>query len=330
MSKEFIFSVDPGKGFTKYAKVNENGDFVHDLFETKYTKVQELNVRPPGKDSFDVTYNNENYVLGVQGELDLREDRSKKNEIHRIATLVAITRLLKNVTEGGKVKLAVSMPAGSFTNKKENQEFKEFYKGEGDIEITVNGIDYKFTIEDVIALPEGAGFSFKHANLCRGNLAIVDIGHLNINLLTMKDNNILQMASLDKGGKELEAITTNRLEALLDCEVNSSIIVETLINGHYTQFGNSVKGSEDIIKSVKEEYVDSLVKKADERGIDLSIMNKIYFIGGTSELLESTIKEHKQLHKISEVREDSRWVTVEGNLIFALATFGQLGECSDN
>ena len=40
--KNLVFSVDAGKGFTKYAKALSDGSISKDLFMTKYTKLEDL------------------------------------------------------------------------------------------------------------------------------------------------------------------------------------------------------------------------------------------------------------------------------------------------
>lgn len=319
MEKEkCIFSVDAGKGFTKYAYVNSDGDFAHSSFLTKHTLLNGLNSRILGKDSHEVEYDGKRHILGVQGDIDLRDIRTKKHEIHRLSTLTAITKMLGDKTNGAIVDVVVSMPSASYSNEEETALFEKYYKGEEDINIKVDGVDYSFTINKVTALPEAVGFTFRYPELCVGNVVLVDIGHLNINIITLKDDNIIEMVSLDKGGKELEASIVQELESFLDTEIRDNVIIDTIVRGYYSEYGVPIEETKELIKKKKEEYIESMIKLSDQKNIDFSIFDKIYFMGGTSQLLESAIKDHNKLQNVSEVMPDSRWITVEGGLIYGI------------
>lgn len=317
-----ILSVDAGKGFTKYARTEENGDIYYDQFETRYTKLEDLNdTELIGKDSFKVEYKDEKFVIGKQADKDLRNERTKKNEIHRLCSLIAVTQLLKPVENNNqeipKIYLVVSMPGTSYKSKKLREEFKKYYLGEKTEEIIVNNNLYKFEIENVIVMPEGAGFLFCHTDLCKGRTAVVDIGHLNIGLTTFNEQNIEKLVSLDEGGEVLEQNAIEKMESEIGEEVERSVIIDTLKKGYYTQFGDKVENTDSIISQVKLDYVDSLVDKAKAKGVRLADMHNIYFIGGTSLLLKNDIDNHDKLSKTGSVLDDGKWITVIGNLIYA-------------
>lgn len=315
-----IFSIDSGKGFTKYAKKMQEGNVFKSEFITRYTELDDLNdLGLIGKDSFLVEYNGKNYLLGQQGESNLRDARSKKNEIHRVAALTATTVLLDgeyNDEEKNELTLIIPMPGTSYKSKEERTSFQEFYKGEGDINIRVNGKEYNFQIEKVIAMPEGAGLLWRHPDLCVGRSAVVDLGHLNIGFVTFNGQNIDKLTSLDEGGEVLEQQAIERLEAKIGEKVDSSVIIECLEKGYYSEFGEKVEGTDEIISEVKHNYVEGIIPKAKTKGVRLSDMHNIYFIGGTSLLLKDEIEKHSKLSQVSRVLEDSKWVTVIGNLIW--------------
>lgn len=330
MSDSLIFSVDAGKGFTKYARALPDGSIDKNKFMTKYTELNELdNIGLVGEDSYLIKYKDKQYILGVQGKYDLREQRTKKNEIHRLCALVAITQMLKEQTSDGNVNLVISMPSASYKNEIERKAYEEFYKGEGEVEIEVNNTKYNFKINNVLSLPESSGFMFKYSELCRGKVAIIDIGHLNINFILLQDNNIVDMITLDEGGLELESSALDKLETSYEKKIGRDVLIKTLKQGYYEAWGTKVESSVKLIKEVKEDYVSNIIKKASSREINLEEFDKIYFIGGTSLLLRDVIESNEQLSKTCEVKDDGQWITTEGNLVFATAYFSNIEEESD-
>ncbi len=56
--------------------------------------------------------------------------------------------------------MALACPLSVLLDAEAKEEYKNYIKGDGEIEITVNGKDYSFTIKDVIIKAEGSGESF--------------------------------------------------------------------------------------------------------------------------------------------------------------------------
>ncbi|MTI48248.1 MAG: ParM/StbA family protein [Firmicutes bacterium] len=311
-----VLSVDPGKKYNKYATIDKNGEIKVDSFPTRYTKLTELNnVDIVGKDSFLVEYNGEKLIVGAQGELDSLDKRTKMTELHKLATLTAITQMLKDFDED-EIILINNIPGSTYKSSKAVEQYTDYYTQDEEISIEVDGKSYNFRIKEVEFLPEGAGFYFRYPELCIGTICVIDIGGYNIGLTAIKDGAIMRYITLDFGGTTLENQVITKLEAKLDGGVDKNKIGDYIKDGYVKHYGVEVEGTRELIKGVKFEYISSFIKASAEKQVHFKDMDKLYFIGGNSLQIENEIMEHNLISKISQVMKDAKYINVIGNLLY--------------
>ncbi|SKC86934.1 ParM/StbA family protein [Maledivibacter halophilus] len=310
-----VVSVDPGKDSTKYAYIGEDRKIKTGRFKTRMTILDDLNNNDIiGEDSFKVDYDGSTFVIGNQGSVDAADERSKKNSIHKIATLVAVTQMLG--PEEKEVVLVNNIPSTSYKSKQLKQEYMDFYKSQDEIDITVNDIPYNFKITDVLFLPESIGCIFRYPQLFEGKSCIIDIGKYNIGLVVVENCSIQYMTTLDFGGTELENRTIENLESKFDKGISRYKIIDYLKNGYIESWGEKVKGSEEVISQCKIEYLNDIIKESAKKKVSFETMERLNFIGGTSLLIKDKINTHPKFSKLSNVLNDAKEVSVIGNLLF--------------
>ena len=170
-----IVAVDPGKYATK--AMTKNDDKIEKIiFRTKMDDTREE--KSSDSRSCVVKYKDHHVLIG-EGAETVDYDKTKTKDIHKIATYTAIAQLCNN---GDEITLVVGCPLIIFSNVEEREKYKEYMKGEGDIEIYLNGKKKHFTITKVIAAPESSGIIFKNVNKYKDKLiGVIDIGVLNTN-----------------------------------------------------------------------------------------------------------------------------------------------------
>lgn len=309
-----VISVDPGKGITKLAYADENGNIITKKIDTRITRLNSFNDTDIiGANNYKIEYGDTKAVIGSQGDTDATDSRSKLNDVHMLATLVAITEAID--PEEKELALVNNIPAATYKSTEAKTDYVDMYNNQYDI--VVNNVPYSFEIKDVVFLPETVGATFRHPELCgRDKVLIVDIGKYNIGLAYLEDGVHKAMETLDYGGIQLENTVIGLLETKYDAGIGRDKILTYLLDGYIKVWGDKLEGSDDVIAEGKMQYLDGIALKALKKNIDMQSMDQIIFIGGTSLTLRASIETHPKYSKLGRVLDDADVVSCVGNLMY--------------
>lgn len=306
MKNSTVITVDPGKYATKSVTgMDGNGKRV--CFRTKTFKLREGVDLDIQGNSFKVRFDGETYVVGDQGE-EVSYSVNKATTNHKLATYTAITQLLG---DNDSVKLVLGCPTSIYKNKDMKEDYKNYILNDGLVNITVNGRDYSFKIENILILPEGYGIVFLEPELFKNNrVAVIDLGGLNFNF-AVYDNLIPEISSMftsNLGSNELETTLINELNIKYGMSFTTSDIQHIIKQGGVKVRGEIDKESSRIINTTLEQYMVRLLQEAKKHNFNLELMDTV-FVGGTSLFLEKKIKEHLP-HAI--IPKNPQWANVIG------------------
>lgn len=312
VSAPILVVVDPGKHTTK--ALNKKGDLVY--FRTKLSdNTQEYEVRG---NSYDVEFENYRYIVGEQAE-EQSFDVSKTNMLHKLVTYVAISRLVEN---NSSINLVINCPVSIYKYKPKRDEYKNYIYNNGAFDITIDGADFHYEIEDVLVLPEDYGVVYKHPLLFKDKrVALVGLGGLNMNFMII-DNlipEISTMFTVDHGGNELETNITNELNSLLALNISHKEAPYIIENRGIKIRGRIDRDSTQVVEGAIIDFIDTVIQEIKKNGHNPDILD-IVFVGGTSEIIQSQI-ENTIEHAL--VAKEAQWAAVEGSLILGEFKYGE-------
>lgn len=307
MLKSKVITVDPGKFATK-AVTGEPGGGKKLNFRTKVFKLREGTDLDIQGNSYKVEFEGNVYIVGDQGEeIDYSVDKANIN--HKLASYVAIAQLADGVKN---VQLVLGCPTSIYKNEQRREEYKNYITNNGkDINITINGNKYSFSISNALVLPEGFGIVFLEPDLFKDNRVVVaDLGGLNLNF-GVYNNMIPEVSSMftvNLGGYELEKSLTHELNIKYGASFSPSDIQQFLKQGGVKVRGSIDEDSTKIISTKLEQHMVKIIQETKRNNFDLQLMD-VVFVGGTSAFLKDKIKEHLP-HAV--IPKNSQWANVVG------------------
>ncbi len=311
-NKELVI-VDPGKHTTK--AIRKNLKRVH--FRTKMS--ESINFDTQGN-SFDVIFNNKNYLIGEQAE-EQSYDVTKTSLLHKIVTYIAITQLVDN---NSIIQLTITCPLSIYKNKTNRDKYKSYIFNDGRFDITVNDKTYHYVFDNVLVLPEDYGVVHNYPSLFRGKrVAIVGLGGLNMNFMVV-NNFVIEpstMFTANRGGNELESNVIRELNSRYALNIDRKEAPAILMNKGIRIRGNIDRESVTVINNLIEEYINSVIHEIKRNGHNLDLFDVI-FVGGTSSALRHYIEE-KLNHAV--VVSDAQWAAVEGSLKIGEIKYAEQG-----
>ncbi|WP_026659589.1 ParM/StbA family protein [Butyrivibrio sp. AC2005] len=303
-------AVDSGKYATKACIEGSDG---------KVNKLKFLTRMDEGKEnlgdseSYSVQYEGNRYLLGRQA-VTWNPDRSKKSDIHRIATYAAIANLVGN---GDQVNVGVGCPLSIYMNPAARKNYKEFLVPHGkQVNITVNRKPTQFTIKRSFVFPESSGMIHMHPEIYGNDtIGVIDIGGLNANCCIYDEmipkNDVNSMFTLEEGGHVLFARVKAELESA--CEVSlSDILMDKIMRDGFIHSAPEV--SAQIIKRNKRAHVVRIFNECKKNGWPLENM-KVVFTGGTSALLKEEIEDVFPWVDLSCLSEEGEFTNAVGFLL---------------
>lgn len=297
---ERYISVDSGKSGTKISVLKSTG-IVNMKFLTKVDEVNEL--ESPEEDTYIVEIDGRYFRVGDNAIHTAPKDTSKKSDFHRIATWTAVAL---NCDSGDVVNMAIGCPLSLYESSVQRTRYKNYMLPVNEsitVRIkSVNGTQTKsFSFGKRGVFPEGSGLIyFDPTQYAKKMIAIIDIGGLNMNAGLYDNLKLLHdmIVTRELGGRVLIDELTDALNAEYNASVTSKLVENKIFNKDKTQ--RFIVSSDDPIKSKTESpafihtfilnHIKSIYKSVKEAGID-PLNVSLYFIGGTSELLEEEIKE---------------------------------------
>lgn len=304
-------TVDAGKFNTKgYTKVGK--EVRRTIFRTKATPTEEIHT--PGDENFVVSIPNlddkslNKVIIGRRAsDDDIDYDKEKKKDIHKIAIYTA----LANLIESGDVleEVVIGYPIDLFKNVKARNEYMEFIKGDGKIEMMIDGKPFNFTIEKVIVLPETSGIILKNYEDYRDKtIAVLDWGGLNVNGCIFQNGDPVEGTYfvINKGVNILK----NELKHALNQEFKSNLqdysMDEVLKDGYIPK---DPEASAKFIHNFIHDYIKHIKEEAKRCQWDFENLKHVLGTGGGSLQFEKQLKEAFSVIKISK---NAVWDNAEG------------------
>lgn len=313
---EYIMALDAGKYAVKAIGRNSKG-LTSDIKKVNIrTKIYELKngyIDAEGK-SYKVVFNGEELIVGEQGETKSYET-SKTLFIHKVCTYTAITQFLEPDTKDNKISMVLACPISVLKVEKAKQEYKDFIKGSGIIEINVDDKDYSFEISNVMIKAEGSGIVYLSPHLFKNKkIGVVDFGGLNFTFSLYTDG-ICMSPSSDRFVEEFGAIklinyVADDLTGYKRGNIVKFEVAERALNvGYLSNFGQIDKGSQEVIEESKNRFFDEACDQISRHGFRIEELDGLVFIGGTTQKLVEAIT--KKIPN-SFITADPQWSTVEG------------------
>lgn len=240
-----------------------------------------------------VEFDGKKYRVGDGASLDSFVE-TKTEDIHRICTYTALASLVDN---GDEVTLGIGCPLSVFINKEQREKYESFMRGNGEVNITVDGIAHMFRINKVLVLPESAGIVYLNFEKYKDRLVgVIDLGGLNTNCCIYdKIAPVLSSIFTTRlGGKRMCKSMLDRLNSELGLDVPlAGFQMDDVMECGYVpnrRFPEKEALSKEIIHDYRMEHVRGIYNSCIEHNWSLDTIDLV-FIGGTSLLLKDEIKE---------------------------------------
>jgi hypothetical protein len=281
-------AADSGKYASKAMILRPDGTEKSLVFRTK----MEETIRNEAQGQiYIVEYGGKRYLLGEQAESNSAKS-SKAEDLHKIATYTALHQLCNS---GDEIVVAIGCPLSVYENPESKNAYKEFMFPSKQIYIKVGDTIKQLVIRSVIVLPESSGVIFLELKKYGKSLiAVIDIGSLNINCSTYNLGvPVLSTLCTDTlGSNVLTQNLKNALSTKYNIDIPQWIMDDILKEGYVvdnTRENGIKEGSREFIADFKKKHVQTILKKCEANGWNLSMM-RLVFTGGTSEMLAEEIK----------------------------------------
>lgn len=295
-NNEYVIALDLGK-FEGKAIGKRKFDVSEDIKQVKIrTKMKELNENEYieiGENSYNLVYENKNIIVGENGvEAEDNYSTSKTTNMHKYIAYTIITRFLEPNTTNNKIQIVLACPISVLKIQGAKENYKKMIKGEGIIKIIVNGQKFEFEITDIMVKTEDSCIINTNELKNKNNIGIVGIGGLNMNYLQYINGDFVVKTSYEHGSSVLDNYIKDDLTVFLNGNIpNDNDIYMASNNGYICRKGEKVKESETIINCSKKRFLQDMNVLLAKDKIDLSNLQNLIFIGGTSIKLKNQIKE---------------------------------------
>jgi len=312
----YFLALDPGKNTVKAVGRKTDGnkeDIKKVFFRTKmynmangYIDVEE--------NSHKVEYNDENYIIGEQGEeSDNEYETSKTSKLHQLCAYTAISQYLEPNTKDNKISIVLACPISVLKVESAKEEYKAFIKGKAPIVIRVDDKKYTFEITDVTIKAEDTGIKYLKQELFKtSSTVIIGFGGLNMNFQLFRNGSCKpsDRFSEEFGATKLAIYTEESLSMYRKGNLlNFEEAEEALNDGQLTINGEVDAGSIDVIKKAKERFVKDALKIIARNGYTLNSYKKVVFVGGTTNKISEILIN---LFPNCYIAENSQWTTADG------------------
>ena len=324
--KKYVLSADIGKYETDIVGRCLDGtkdDIKTVRLRTKMYDLQDGYIDVEGE-SHLVKLNGKEYIVGEQGQ-SKSDDTTKTQFLHQLSCYTAITQLLKPGSKDNKISMVLACPLSVLLIQDAKEEYKTFIKGDGPININVDGEEYEFTIEEIMVKAEGAGIMYLEPNLfTEQSTAIVDLGGLNMGF-SLYNNGVCK-----KEDRFIEECGTDRLLDLVREQlsiykkgnlIDKNIAEKALNEGGLKKSGKLDVDSVIYVENAKKKYYDEVLNHIKAHKFDIDVFDRIVFVGGTTQHIKNNITKNLE-H--AYVPANSQLSTVEGNYKVAIKKYGNL------
>lgn len=310
---KLILSADIGKYETELIgrDIEKSEDIKLVNFRTKMYDLSDGYIEKEGK-SYLVELDGKEFIVGEQGQ-DKSYDTSKTNMLHKLACYTAITQFLEPDTKENDIYMVLACPISVLQIQSAKEEYKNFIKGDGEINIKVDGNNYSFNIKDVTIKSEGSGIIYLEPEIfANKTVAVFDLGGLNQGIF-LYNNKVCK-----KEDRFIEECGTDRLIELVKEQLSiykkgnltdTETAEKALDEGGLKSNGKIDLKSAPYIQRAKENYLKEVLNHAKEHKFNLDELDKVVFVGGTTEHIKDDINA---LLPHSYVPSEPQLATVRG------------------
>lgn len=328
-----IVSVDSGKHRTKAVLLEDSQIIKRFSINTKASDFYEE--KSLTSSAFAVKVGQKTLLVGDQSA-SFNSTTSKAQDLHRFATLLAISKLVEN---GDEISLTVGCPINLYLNAEKRMDYLRFMAGitskddidfknlNHELSFSVDGKPFSVKLRKLFVIPESSGFLIKYEQDYLGtDVAIVDIGGLNVNgaiyqTSTLMEGNeeveYLQMLdestfTLEDGGNIFSVQLMDRLNSVYDAGIRLHQMRKVISDG-FIKFDK--EGSARIIAEEKVKFFKNIVSQMQSRKWSLKTLDFI-FVGGGSLLFKNDILEIPEF-KDAHISETAEYDNAEGGAFLA-------------
>lgn len=197
---------DSGKSQSRFALMI-NGSI--NLF--KFPTVVEVEKSRASNDGYEVELDGVRYLVGDRTRTNNNESTktTKLTNDHRVCIYTGIALAMNKLGRENchdEIHIGVNVPIAVFKDKEKRQQVVDFYNNR-EVNITVNGKRYSFTITLVSPYFEGMGAWLNNKDRVGESVLVYDFGSLNVNFLHFENGRVVgeNCHSLEIGGSELTA-----------------------------------------------------------------------------------------------------------------------------
>ena len=300
--KRYI-TVDSGKSNTKIA--------VYDVASNKI-KTEDIRTKfdegifedtDPGRNTSLVEFEGKIYRVGQGAVQEAELSTSKKTFIHKLCTMFAIAKNC-SADEVDEVYCGIGIPIKDYEFPVGRNTYRDYILPEGEItvrfKLTGNSpIETRtFKIVGRYVFPEGAGALFAPGVSGLGTVGVIDIGHLNVNMIIYNGGDPDQTMSVTttKGGNALVSGLAQKLSAAYSF-INKAQTAELLLRKDENRCLKKISRDPETEKSSKimvDKYLFDYVSaiREDCLAAQWSVdYTQFVFIGGTVQLVSDEIKK---------------------------------------
>lgn len=316
---KIIAAIDAGKNTTKSIGNTTSLDLKKNNFRTKLYDLANGDVDLEGN-SYLITFDGKDYIIGDQGE-EIDNSNTKTTLVHKLAIYTVISQLMGEYDIDTSVSIVIGCPANIFKNKTLKEEYRQYIKGNGKVQITVNSKDYSFTIDRVVIKCEGSGIVYVKPELFKNiKRAVIDLGGRNMNFAVYE--NMVPIPSTifanELGSISLETELREQLQVYLGETVSLIDSSYALKNGGLIINGVLNEETALIVQQCKKNYIRKVLQEIKEKGINLSTM-AVSAIGGTSITVQSELKD--AIKHVDIITDNAQTICVEGFYKVAMVKF---------
>lgn len=268
------------------------------------------------ENTWNVGYKGGFYTVGQSAD-DEDSQEGKGSFAHILETLTGVTLFLDPKEKNDNIVLIYGESLNPYSNVVNREEIVR--QLEGNHSLTVNDIQYNFTIKNVHIIPEGMGHIICEKECGNGLDYVIDIGGKTINFLKVnkKKVDLKESTSYPLGVNNIIALIAERCNKN-GIGINVDEAKEFLISG------TSEVKVQQIINAVINEQFREIEKKLHLKGVDLKKLTEVFgvwFIGGGTLLLKEQIKS-RYGSKV-KIPENPLTANVDGSYKFGVLKYGK-------
>lgn len=323
--KNIVLALDAGKFALKALGRDINGtveDIKKITFRSLMYNTSKGYIEPEGN-SFKIELDGETFIVGDQGETG-SDETSKTSLLHKLCAYTAICQYIEPNTKDNHINIVLACPVSVLKNEEAKEEYKNFIKSQGIINVNVNDENYEFTIDDITIKAEGSGIVYLEPDYFKNSkVGIVDFGGLNMGFALFENGVAVPSSRFTEelGSSKLEIDLVDILNTLKKGKrkITEEDAAKALRDGFLTIQEKPDLESTQAIEDCITDFINAAFSKIKKRGFDLDTM-KVVFVGGTTKTISKQIRNSLE-H--AYIPSNPQLATVEGLYKVAIAKYSK-------